>query len=415
MSKASNQNLRVGLFIFGLVVLGATMLFFVGGASKLLEERYVLNAYFKDVGGLKPGAIVRLSGLDVGEILSVQFSEREDQKIHTRLSLERKYQNKIRICDQYLLTNPQTIDLRPSVARIETVGVLGDKFISISIGDERCDILESGSEIPTQEALDILEYTKKATEVLGQLNSISRKVDNILGTEEETMQVSLAQSFQNLQEITKAIKEGEGLVNTLLYDKNLPKKLNRTLTKAEQTTNNLKDASRGISQAMDQVQTGSGLAHELIYGENGESLAKEMEILVKSLEQLAEDVKSEDSLVHALIYDPSKKQILDDLLHTTEQLKDTIGNIEHGDGTIALMMRDPTLYEDIRSLVGGAQRNKLLRTYIRRTIEEAEKRDAEGFDANSVPQDKSLGTEQEIQVVPTETNDPKPQQKDNSE
>ena len=38
MSKASNQNLRVGLFIFGLVVLGATMLFFVGGASKLLEE-----------------------------------------------------------------------------------------------------------------------------------------------------------------------------------------------------------------------------------------------------------------------------------------------------------------------------------------------------------------------------------------
>ena len=70
MSKASNQNLRVGLFIFGLVVLGATMLFFVGGASKLLEERYVLNAYFKDVGGLKPGAIVRLSGLDVGEILS---------------------------------------------------------------------------------------------------------------------------------------------------------------------------------------------------------------------------------------------------------------------------------------------------------------------------------------------------------
>ena len=182
---------------------------------------------------------------------------------------------------------------------------MGDKFISISIGDDRCEILDSGSEIPTQEALDILEYTK-ATDVLGQLHSISRKVDNILGTEEETKQVSLAQSFQNLQEITKAIKEGEGLVNTLLYDKNLPKKLNRTLTKAEQTTNNLKDASRGISQAMDQVKTGSGLAHELIYGENGESLAKEMEILVKSLEQLAEDIQNEDSLVHALIYDPAK-------------------------------------------------------------------------------------------------------------
>jgi phospholipid/cholesterol/gamma-HCH transport system substrate-binding protein len=395
MSNSSNQNLRVGLFIFGLVLLGATMLFFVGGASKLLEERYMLNAYFKDVGGLKPGAIVRLSGLDVGEILSVQFSDRDDQKIHVRVSLERKYQDKIRLCDAYLASNPQTIDLRPSVARIETVGVLGDKFISISIGDDRCSTLESGSEIPTQEALDILEYTKKATEILGQLNSISRKVDNILGTEEETAQVSLAQSFQNLQEITKTIKDGDGLISTLLYDEKLPKKLNRTLTKAEQTTNNLKDASRGISKAMDNVETGSGLAHELIYGENGESLAKELEILVKSLEELTDDVKNEDSLVNALIYDPSKKQILDDLLLTTEQLKETIGNIEHGDGTIALMMRDPTLYEDIRSLVGGAQRNKLLRTYIRRTIEEAEKRDAEGFDANSVPTDSLPKDQQE--------------------
>ena len=115
-------------------------------------------------------------------------------------------------------------------------------------------------------------------------------------------------------------------------------------------------------------------------------MAKELEILVESLEDLTDDVKNEDSLVNALLYDPSKKQILDDLLETTEQLKDTIGNIEHGDGTIALMMRDPTLYEDIRSLVGGAQRNKLLRTYIRRTIEEAEKRDAEGFDPTSIPQ-----------------------------
>ena len=379
MSNSSNQNLRVGLFVFGLVVLGVTMLFFVGGASKLLEERYVLNAYFKDVGGLKPGAIVRLSGLDVGEILSVQFSDREDRKIHVRLSLENKYQDKIRGCEAFLTQNSDTFDLRPSVARIETVGVLGDKFISISIGDKRCNTLESGSEIQTQEALDILEYTKKATEILGQLNSISRKVDNILGTEEETTQVSLARSFQNLEEITTAMKEGNGLINTLLYDEKLPQKLDRTLTKAEQTTNNLKDASQGITKAIDTVETGTGLAHELIYGSNGESLAKELEILVKSLEDLAADVKNEDSLVNALLYDPAKKQILDDLLATTEQLKDTIGNIEHGDGTIALMMRDPTLYEDIRSLVGGAQRNKLLRTYIRRTIEEAEKRDAEGF------------------------------------
>ena len=79
------------------------------------------------------------------------------------------------------------------------------------------------------------------------------------------------------------------------------------------------------------------------------------------------------------------------------------------------MMRDPTLYEDIRSLVGGAQRNKLLRTYIRRTIEEAEKRDAEGFDANSVPQEKSQSTEDDNPNIPTEASNPNPQPKEGSE
>ena len=48
------------------------------------------------------------------------------------------------------------------------------------------EALKNGEDGAVQEALDILEYTKKATEVLGQLHSISRKVDNILGTEEET-------------------------------------------------------------------------------------------------------------------------------------------------------------------------------------------------------------------------------------
>ena len=34
-----------------------------------------------------------------------------------------------------------------------------------------------------------------------------------------------------------------------------------------------------------------------------------------------------------------------------------------------LLVRDPQLYEDLRVLLGGAQRNALLRAYIRATVE----------------------------------------------
>ena len=48
-------------------------------------------------------------------------------------------------------------------------------------------------------------------------------------------------------------------------------------------------------------------------------------------------------------------------------------------------MRDPALYEDLRSLVGGAQRNKLLRSYIRMTVEQNEVEEATPFTLPNAP------------------------------
>ena len=62
----SKNNLRVGLFVSLLIVLLGISLFMVGGSTKLLEKRYTLITEWKDVSGLKVGAIVRLSGWDVG-------------------------------------------------------------------------------------------------------------------------------------------------------------------------------------------------------------------------------------------------------------------------------------------------------------------------------------------------------------
>jgi phospholipid/cholesterol/gamma-HCH transport system substrate-binding protein len=43
-------------------------------------------------------------------------------------------------------------------------------------------------------------------------------------------------------------------------------------------------------------------------------------------------------------------------------------SVNSGEGTAGLLIRDPQLYEDLRVLMGGAQRNALLRAYIRSTV-----------------------------------------------
>ena len=46
--------------------------------------------------------------------------------------------------------------------------------------------------------------------------------------------------------------------------------------------------------------------------------------------------------------------------------------MDRGEGTFGLLLNDPTLYEDIKRLVGGAQRSAVIRTLIRMSAEGGE-------------------------------------------
>lgn len=368
MSSAT-QNIKVGLFVFFLLIIMGGTLFLVSGSTKMFEERYYLNASWQDVAGLKEGSVIRLAGIDVGEVLSIQFQDGDQDKsnIHATLSIERKYQHRIRQCyySEKLPWTEETIIKKSSVARIDSIGVLGDKYVSLNTGSIDCVQLEQDEWIKTVEALDIISYTKKVTGILNNTDNISYKVNEILGTKSEVEAASLASSLQDLKEITNEIKSGNGLIHALVYDDKLTKKIDSTLS-------NLERSSLDIQSAITEIKSGDGLAHELIYGNDGEKLAKDLQAVSRALNGLLNDVRNQDSLIHSLLYDESKKEILDDLAVTAEALKQTSQDINNGDGTMAMLLRDPALYEDLRSLVGGAQRNKLLRSYIRKTVEQNE-------------------------------------------
>ena len=44
--------------------------------------------------------------------------------------------------------------------------------------------------------------------------------------------------------------------------------------------------------------------------------------------------------------------------------------VDEGEGTFGLLVNDPTLYDDLKSLVGGAQRSLVVRSLIRLSSEE---------------------------------------------
>jgi phospholipid/cholesterol/gamma-HCH transport system substrate-binding protein len=345
------QNLKVGVFVFGLTLLLLGSVFVLGGSGELMEDRYKLYGRYSDVAGLKEGAVVRLAGWDVGEVSANRFAENLEQKeLTVEMSILARYQARIRA---------------DSEARIDTVGVLGDKYVSISMGSPDKDGLDDGAEIATRAPLDFLNYTRQFDDIMQNTTSISRKFDLMLGDDEEVAEAKVASSLRHMESLLGAARDGDGLMHALVYDREMPKRVSSILR-------NLDRASDGLANVTNEIKEGDGLANEMIYGSDGAALATQLGDLADALATLTRDLKSEESMLHSIIYDPDKAQVIDDLAETMASLRRTSKALENGDGTLGLLAHDPALYEDLRALVGGAQRNKLLRNYIRRTIQEGE-------------------------------------------
>ncbi len=61
------------------------------------------------------------------------------------------------------------------------------------------------------------------------------------------------------------------------------------------------------------------------------------------------------------------------LSRSTKSLADILEKVENGTGTLGALVNDPGLYEDARALVGGANRNRIVRNLVRKTAKDAAK------------------------------------------
>ena len=139
-----NRTLEIGTGLF--VLLGFAALLFLtaqlpasGGRFAAHKAGYRVSADFDNIGDLKVGSPVTMSGVRVGEVSSIRLDPRQYQAVVG-----------MRIDPQY---NEIPED---SYASIETEGLLGGKFISLSPGGE-ATYLKDGSHIDQTQSAIVLE------------------------------------------------------------------------------------------------------------------------------------------------------------------------------------------------------------------------------------------------------------------
>ncbi|MDO8663021.1 MAG: MlaD family protein [Candidatus Omnitrophota bacterium] len=156
-------EMKVGVFVFiGLIILVVFVLS-IGGV-KTWTSGYKVNFIFNFVNGVKNGAPVRFAGVDSGVVRSIRFFR--DPK---------GLKNKVRVT--CWLNKNVNIPLDSKIW-VNTLGLLGEKYIEIMPGEDCNRLLLAGQEMSGEDPLPMNEIMKDAKQITDNLNlGLQRIVD----------------------------------------------------------------------------------------------------------------------------------------------------------------------------------------------------------------------------------------------
>jgi phospholipid/cholesterol/gamma-HCH transport system substrate-binding protein len=380
MVTQKSAQIRVGIFVFFTLVTLMAAIFFLGSRTQYFQPQYSVKAVFSNVGYLLEGAGVYLAGVQVGRVGAIRFFEDlAAQKVLVSLKITRDYQERIR---------------QDSVAVITSSGLLGDKYIDITLGSESEPVLLDGMFIRTQEPADYSQLIRQGEAVLKNTIEITSAMAVLTsGFRSSQAPIAAADLLSSLAQIAKAIETGDGLIHTLIYDQGN----DRILADVAAATTALRETLTGIKEGkgfvhtlltdpnpevvvqltkllasaqklLQDIEKGQGVLHALIYEKQGGQAVKDLAGAADNLHELLATLQGGDSLVASLLNDPQQKQVLVDLAQIMRDFRQVAADIAAGRGTVGGFIKDPTLYENLTSLLEGARRSWILRTVIQSTV-----------------------------------------------
>lgn len=285
-------ELRVGVFVLiGLVITAAAILYVTGGGA--LSPKYQLNTYLPEVEGLEPGAPVRLSGVEVGNVDKIILNPHPQDRFHNiqvRMRIRRAYQDDIRT---------------DSAASLITEGLLGNRYVTITRGIEGTPI-PSGGVIRGQEEKAIQQIVERGNELVENLTVLSKQIN----------------------EIVHEVQNGRGTLGKLLNDASLYNHLNSTAAHLDTVAGNIED--------------GEGTVGKLV---SSDELYRKVDATVSEAQTALVAVHDQKGTLGKLLYDPG---LYDNTKETMAKTNAMLGDIEAGRGTLGKLAKDETLYNNLR-------------------------------------------------------------------
>lgn len=353
-----SREAKVGLFVLLGLFTAGLIIFLIGDNARAFEEQVVLRTVFDDVQGLQSGSPVRMGGIHVGRVSKLAYSEdANDSRVHVELIVVASEAKRIRT---------------DSTASVEAKGLLGDKMLTVTVGDPKNPQVPEGGLIPTRTAADLMsQISSLGASAHNVMNNLEVATDTLA---DEKFRNNISESAASLRSILESVNKGDGYASKLLNDEQEAQTLSSTISNLERASAKLDRALADVDDIVAQVKTGPGLAHELIYGEETAKTAQQFGAAAEELALTLRGIREGNGLAHDLLFGGgSNEQLTADLKSISADLAAITAGVRAGKGTVGALLVDPSIYEDLKMLLGNVQRNQTLRALVRYSIQRDQK------------------------------------------
>ncbi len=167
MDSTKTFELKVGLFI----MIGITILFFIVfsiGGVNFSKTGYKIKVLFNFANGIGGTAPVRLAGVGVGQVQGIKITRNEKSDI-TKAELT-------------VWINDKTKIENDAVVTINTLGLLGEKYLEIFPGTSGSPIIKANDTLVGKDPVPMEKITEDLAKLTGSVKDIVDKIGKGEGT-----------------------------------------------------------------------------------------------------------------------------------------------------------------------------------------------------------------------------------------
>ena len=312
------SELKIGIMAIVALVIAALLILALGGEGGFFWERYNLKVRFSNAAGVQKGSPVRVAGVTVGAVKSMQFIGTD---VEMALELHKDMQEKVRTTSR---------------ATIGSVAMLGEGAVDISASATGQPIPEWGYVPSDALPAQLADVTAQASRGITQLTALIEDIRGGKGTvgnlmTDEQLYAELRQLTAAARSVTAGLAQGKGTLGQLLNNPESASQLEASLRNLNGITNKINAGQGSIGQLM-----------------NDPTLAKNLAAVTTNFESISAKLNQGQGTMGKLMTEDALYQRLNGVTANLEQLT---AKLNKGEGTMGQLMNDKQLYENVNRTV----------------------------------------------------------------